>query len=181
MSFDTIIFKLALANISLYLLFMSETLRGRSVFVLLASIFKKHSVNPVLVGGYAFIASKVLRTTFDIDFMITAEDESKIEPDIISAGYAIRKRQGAFIQFRADKQGLRDLDVLVTDKDTLHKLIQNGRRVCIAGEMFVVPSPIHLIAMKLHAIANNPECRRARESMPLMGGSKYAPLCHNII
>jgi hypothetical protein len=131
-----------------------------SIFVLLASIFKKHSVSPVLIGGYAFIASKVQRTTFDIDFMVTAEDEARIEPDIISAGYSVRQRKGACVQFKAGKPGFRDLDILTTDKDTLQKLVENGRPVSIAGEMFIIPSPMHLIAMKLHAISNNPERER---------------------
>ncbi|OGJ86980.1 MAG: hypothetical protein A2268_07160 [Candidatus Raymondbacteria bacterium RifOxyA12_full_50_37] len=134
----------------------SQSFQG-SIFTLLAAIFRKHEVKPVLIGGYAFIASKVIRSTFDIDFIVTGEDEAKLEPDIISTGYTIKKRQGVAVQFKAEKKGLRDLDFLITDADTFQKLVKNGRQVIIAGETFIIPSPDHLIAMKLHAIVNNPE------------------------
>lgn len=131
--------------------------RQGSIFTLLASIFRKQGIKPVLIGGYALIANKVQRTTFDIDFIVTSEDAAKLEPAILGKGYSVRSREGAFVQFKAEKPGLRDLDLLLTDKNTFCQLVEEGGEVSIAGETFLIPCPKHLIALKLHAISNNPE------------------------
>jgi hypothetical protein len=126
-----------------------------SIFKFLSSLFTRHNVQSVLVGGYALIINKVQRMTFDVDFIMTAVDCSRIEPDIIAAGYSVFNRQESFIQFKSEKKGFRDIDFLLCDRQTLEKLIAHGKKVRIAGESFIVPSPEHCIAMKLHSIAGN--------------------------
>jgi hypothetical protein len=133
---------------------LSHEISG-SLFTFISSVFKKHGVRAVLVGGYALIANKVQRMTFDIDFMITADDCAAIEPELLQAGYSLFNRQDAFVQFKAEKQALRDLDFLIGDRHTLDILIAEGKKVSIAGESFSVPSPLHLIAMKLHSMSGN--------------------------
>lgn len=100
-------------------------------------------------------AYKIQRMTFDVDFMLTKEDCEKIEPDILSLGYSIFNRTAAFVQYKSERAGLRDLDLLIGDKNTVDRLLEQGREVSIAGEKFVVPSAVHLIEMKLHAMSGN--------------------------
>ncbi|MBN1757491.1 MAG: hypothetical protein JW863_04195 [Chitinispirillaceae bacterium] len=126
-----------------------------SIFKFIAALFKRHQVRGILVGGYALIANNVQRMTFDIDCMVTAADLEKMEPDILGAGYSIFSRQDAFVQFRSNTPGLRDIDFLIGDRHTIDTIISGGKQVTIAGESFVVPGPLHLIAMKLHSIAGN--------------------------
>jgi len=126
-----------------------------SIFKYLSSLFKKHGVRGVLVGGYALIANKVQRTTFDIDFLMTADDCGKIESDLAKAGYTVFNRQEAFVQFKSTVPGLRDIDFLIGDVYTIEKIISKGKTVAIAGESFFVPSALHLVEMKLHSIAGN--------------------------
>jgi hypothetical protein len=126
-----------------------------SIFEFLSSLFERHNIQSVLVGGYALNANKVQRMTFDIDFLITANDCAEIEPDLTKAGYSVFNRQDAFVQFKNERPGFRDLDFLIGDEDTKEQLIVQGKKVTIAGKTFVVPSPQHLIAMKLHSMANN--------------------------
>jgi hypothetical protein len=126
-----------------------------SIFKFLSGLFKKHGVRAILVGGYALIANKVQRTTFDIDFMITGIDCDNIEPDLANAGYSVSNRQDAFVQFKSTVAGLRDIDFLIGDARTVEKIIVQGKTVSIAGESFFIPSPLHLIEMKLHSIAGN--------------------------
>ncbi len=132
-----------------------ETNIKGSIFKFLSNLFNKYKIKSVLVGGYALIVNKVQRMTFDIDFMVTEKDCQKIESDLIEAGYSILSRQEAFVQFKGDKNGLRDLDFLITDKSTLEKIIAQGKITKISGEEFYVPSPIHLIMMKIHSISEN--------------------------
>jgi hypothetical protein len=135
---------------------MTENTPRGSIFKILASVFKKHVVEPVLVGGYAVISYKIQRTTFDIDFFLTKEDYSKIEQDILLLGYSVFNRTDAFVQLKSEKAYLRDVDFLLGDATTFDGLQKNGRQVVIAGELFTVPSPNHLIAMKLHSLNANP-------------------------
>jgi hypothetical protein len=126
-----------------------------SIFEFLYTLFDRHNIQSVLVGGYALNANKVQRMTFDIDFLITADDCAKIEYDLTKAGYSVFNRQDAFVQFKNESPGFRDLDFLIGDENTKNQLIAQGKKVAIAGKTFIVPSPRHLIAMKLHSMAGN--------------------------
>lgn len=128
-----------------------------SLFTILARVFKRNSVHPVLVGGYAINTYKIQRMTFDVDFIMTAEDCERMEKDIIDLGYSVFNRRDAFVQYKDNKSGLRDIDFLLTDSATINKLITTGHTVSIAGEEFMVPSAMHLISMKLHAVSQNPQ------------------------
>ena len=110
-----------------------------------------------MVGGYAVAAHKIQRMTFDIDFLMTAEDFAKIETELFSAGYSLLSRQKEFIQLKSNNPVQRDLDFLIADPFTVKGLLAQGQAVTIAGENFIIPSPLHLIAMKLHSIAENPK------------------------
>lgn len=115
-----------------------------SLFKFIASLFKRHEVRGVLVGGYALIANKVQRMTFDVDFMVTSVDCKKIEAEILNAGYSIFSNQDAFVQYKNMVSGLRDIDFLIGDRHTIDTIIADGKEVVIAGETFSVPSPMHL-------------------------------------
>ena len=60
-----------------------------SVFKFIASLFRKYKIPCVLVDGYALIANKVQRMTFDIDLIISEKEFNKIEHDVLQAGYEI--------------------------------------------------------------------------------------------
>jgi hypothetical protein len=120
--------------------------------------------------------------TFDIDFMVTAADCTKIEPDLLKAGYSVFNRQNSFLQFKGESPGLRDIDLLICDQQALDKLILGGKKVTIAKEDFIVASAEHLIAMKLHSIAENKE--RELKDFPdvveLIAASNIDPTGKNI-
>jgi hypothetical protein len=99
---------------------------------------------------------KIQRTTFDIDFFLTADDYGKIESNILSLGYTIFNRTVSFAQLKSERPFARDFDFLLGDGKTVDELWKSGRDVIIAGATFKVPSPLHLIAMKLHSIQANP-------------------------
>lgn len=158
---------------------MSETPASRgSIFFVLAGIFKRHAVHPLLVGGYAVISYAIQRMTFDIDFMMTADECARLEPDVLALGYSVFNRKDAFVQYKScSSSGYRDLDFLLADRSTVEKLTSSGKTVSIAGEAFTVPSPLHLIAMKLHTLAQNPqrELKDLQDIVGLMRGSRIDP------
>ena len=52
---------------------------------------------------------------------------------------------------------------IFVDKETLARIIKDGKKVKIAGKTFVVPSLNHLIALKLHSVKFNPKIREFRD------------------
>ncbi len=148
-----------------------------SIFKFIAEIFKRNNIQVLLVGGYALNAYKVQRMTFDIDFITTAEGYARIQKDLAFAGYEVFHQSDAFVQLRGNQPGLRDLDFLLTDEQTISRLITDGTSTQIAGEIFKVPSPIHLIAMKLHSISSNSQ-REIKDSQDIIQLIKACNLDH---
>jgi hypothetical protein len=130
-----------------------------SIFQFLADLFRENGIHAVLVGGYAMNAYRLQRMTFDIDFMICEKDLDKIKPVLLSVGYEIFNQTNAFVQFKSNQQGLRDIDLLLVDENTLSKILSQGKTVHFAQSDFIVPSAVHLLAMKLHAIHGNKDRR----------------------
>ena len=56
-----------------------------------------------------------------------------------------------------------DLDFMFVDKETMEKIIKDGKETSIAKQKFIVPSLFHLIALKLHSIKSNPSLRKTRD------------------
>jgi D-arabinose 1-dehydrogenase-like Zn-dependent alcohol dehydrogenase len=154
-----------------------------SIFQFLAKIFKKHDVSILLVGGYALNAYKVQRMTFDIDFITTKDGYNRIENELALAGYELFNQSDAFVQLRGTQPGFRDLDFLLSDEITISRLIENGTAIQIAGEDFIVPAPIHLIAMKLHSISSNKqrEIKDFQDIVQLMRSCEIDPTSDEII
>lgn len=136
---------------------MNNTFKSGSIFNVLGSIFKKHNIQAILVGGYAVITYKVQRMTFDIDILLTTTDFEKVENDIVNLGYSYINKTDAFVQLKNSDLYFRDLDFILTDENTYQKICNEGMLVTIAQEKFIVPSIFHIIAMKLHAITFNPD------------------------
>ena len=134
-----------------------------SIFHLLTDIFAKRNVTSVLIGGFAVNYYKVTRQTADIDFLITKDDFEKILSLLEENGFRKDYTQEVFARLIGKKSYLMDLDFMFVDKETLDKIIDEGRQINIAGQKFIVPSLNHLIALKLHAIKYNPRIREYKD------------------
>lgn len=137
-------------------------MRYATVFDAIHAAFEKAGINYLLIGGFAINAYQFARQTNDIDFLICADDFKKLDPCLSGVGF--EKKQVA--ELYAWYEGIDfpfDVDVLFVDKKTLELMEQEGKHVKIAGHSFTVPSLTHLIAMKLHAIKNNPGKRKDKD------------------
>jgi len=124
---------------------------------------EENAVSCILIGGFAINYYKVTRQTIDVDFLITKEDFKKIFPSLEKEGYKKDYSQEVFTRLRANSSYLMDLDFMFVDKDTLDKIISEGKKITIAKQEFIVPSIEHLIALKLHSIKNNPDIRKNKD------------------
>jgi len=138
-------------------------MKDHTVFNLVSDIIKKENIRCVLIGGFAVNYYKVTRQTADIDFLITKDDFVKISGLLGKQGFRKDDEQEVFARFIGGKPYLMDIDFMFVDKETLDKIIKEGRQISIAGENFTVPSLNHLIALKLHAIKYNPKLREYKD------------------
>lgn len=127
-------------------------------FHLVAKASKKSAVPYVLIGGFAINFYKVTRNTLDVDFLITKDDFKKIESALIEAEYAEDFATDVTVRM-SNKKEMLDVDFMIVDDATRSKILKDGKEVEVVGETLIVPSIEHLIALKLHAIKNNPTNR----------------------
>ena len=134
-----------------------------TVFHLISAISKKTGISCILVGGFAVNYYKYTRQTADVDFLITKEDFEKISDLLEKAGYKQDYTQEVFTRFKSSKSYLMDIDFMFVDKETLTKIIKDGKEISIARQKFIIPSLYNLIALKLHSIKYNPKIRESRD------------------
>jgi len=138
-------------------------MRYPTIFHAISSVCKEKEISCVLIGGFAVNYYKVTRQTADVDFLITKEDFKKLSGVLEEEGFKQEYTQEVFARLTSEKSYWMDLDFMFVDEETLDKMINEGKKIKIAGQEFVVPSLLHLIALKLHAIKHNPKLREYKD------------------
>ena len=134
----------------------------------MGALSKKEHISCVLIGGFAINFYNVTRQTADVDFLITQDDFDKIKKQLQEHGYKEDTVEKVFARYKSDAMKLMDLDFMFIGKETLDKMIKEGKEITIAGQKFLVPSLLHLIALKLHSIKYNPELRVLKDLPDIM-------------
>ena len=125
--------------------------------IALAAKAETEGLEGVLVGGNAVNLHAYFRTTFDVDLLVREEDADRWLAFFKARGYAISQRTANFIRLRfgADPAGALPLDLMLVNECTFRKIQSESRRCEIGNDLtLAIPSPLHLIAMKLHALRN---------------------------
>lgn len=138
-------------------------MRQHSVFHLIAKLSNKAGISCVLIGGFAVNYYKLTRQTADVDFLITKEDFDRIADDLENEGFKLDCIENVFARFKGNRFYLMDVDFMFVDKDTLNKIIKDGKEITIEHQKFTVPSLNTLIALKLHAIKYNQKIREYKD------------------
>lgn len=116
----------------------------------------------LIVGGHALTAHGVVRQTIDIDCLVAAEDHGALAEVLRQAGYSLAAQSENFARYAAKAPDLPEMDVLLVDSSTFQKLQQSSVRLRRGRHEFQVPGLVQLIALKLHAMRNEPR-REARD------------------
>jgi hypothetical protein len=123
--------------------------------IALAALAEKQGLETVLVGGNAVNLHAYSRTTFDLDLLVPERDAARWLSFFEEHGYAVFHRTANFIRLRfaADPAGALPVDLMLSDEETFHKIkADSTRRDLGSGVSLAIPSVLHLIAMKLHAL-----------------------------
>ena len=108
---------------------------------------------PIIVGGWAINLHGYPRQTIDFDFMIFEEEFDIVSEAFIKLGYIRTIRTELYARFESESsESYLYFDCLFADKSTYEKLSSSGKSVKIFSAEFILPCPMHIIAMKLHAL-----------------------------
>jgi hypothetical protein len=116
----------------------------------------------LLIGGWAVGYYGVTRLTVDIDVMVCKEDERRVGDAMDGLGYSVAFRNDLFAKF--EQASSPEVDALFLAAETAEKLFASAATIEFEGGVVRIPSLLHLIAMKLHALKNNPT--RAFKDLP---------------
>lgn len=108
----------------------------------------------LIIGGNAVIHYGIPRFTRDIDFLIPDAAIDSWKALLVSLGYQCYHASGAFLQFEvaADEPDGAPVDLMSVDESTWEKLSKDADTDDMAaGYIARWPSPLHLVALKLHA------------------------------
>ena len=125
--------------------------------IALAARAEAEGLEAVLVGGNAVNLYAYFRSTFDVDLLVREIDAERWLTYFQSHGYGLFHRTANFIRLRlsADPAAALPVDLMLADTGTFGKILAASRRCDIGnGQSLSIPSPLHLIAMKLHALRN---------------------------
>ena len=130
---------------------------------------RQRKVSCILIGGFAVNFYKVSRATADVDFLITKSDYDKISDYLINEGFRLVSEHENFSHFQGAGPGLIGADFMFVDEETFGKIKQEGQKLKVGKNEFVVPSLNHLIALKLHSMKFNFKDRLAKDFPDIIG------------
>ena len=106
----------------------------------------------LVIGGHAVNSYGEGRQTGDVDLMVSETDRDFWEEMLQGLRYTIFNKQAAFTQFSAPQVGTWPIDIMFVNENTFASMEKESKEVSFGGAHQVkVPSPHHLISLKLHA------------------------------
>ncbi len=126
-------------------------------FRVVSEALRSQNIPVVLIGGFALGAYGLARHTADADFIIAEESLEKVKLALTTCGYREAVRTSIFVRFTASEVSLLDLDFLLVSEATLSGVLDAVQTYQVGDSKAQVPSLEHLIALKLHAIKNDPK------------------------
>jgi len=91
----------------------------------------------------------------DIDCLIAAGKESNLRDVLVAAGYSEVTRTEMFVRYSSSSIYHYDVDVLLVDDITFGRILADSQLFDTGESGFNVPSIVHMIMLKLHAMKNN--------------------------
>jgi hypothetical protein len=117
----------------------------------------------LVIGGLAVSAYGHVRSTADADFAIPRRDLDAWKALLSKFGYSVVHEQSAFAQFSPSFTTMWPVDLMLLTDVTFEKLNRTANIKNVVGKPRPVPSALHLIAMKFHAVKHGTLERRDQD------------------
>lgn len=121
----------------------------------LAAAAKAEGLEAILVGGNAVNLHTYRRTTFDVDLLVREEDAARWRSFFEGHGYQVfhATPNSVRMRFATDPAAALPVDLMLADAPTFRRIQEASRMREIGHDQELsIPDPLHLIAMKLHAL-----------------------------
>jgi len=117
----------------------------------------------LVVGGHAVCSYGIDRQTGDLDLCVRQADLGAWRTLLADLGYTPFHEKEGFVQLRPPEVGQWPVDLMIVEEATFQGLIADAHPVCFVDTEVPIPSVLHLIAMKLHALRSNLEHRERKD------------------
>jgi hypothetical protein len=122
----------------------------------------------LVIGGTAVNAFGHARLTLDLDLLIERSDVEHWTVLLEKLGYTRIPEQTLFAQFTPAFAGMWPVDLMLVTQQTFERMYAEACDKDIDGVAVKLPSPLHLIAMKLHALRHGRPARQAKDFTDLV-------------
>ena len=122
------------------------------VFRQLSQSLASGQLRALVIGGHAVGALARRRYTNDVDLLIATSDESALTTTLAVAGYRKIAANALVIRYVHSDLLEPPVDALLVNDTTFARLWQDSRETTVEGHAVRIPSPMNLVALKLHAI-----------------------------
>lgn len=123
----------------------------------LSGFFEDRKLPYAVIGGVGLAGYGMVRATVDLDFVVDAPSQGEVIEFLESLGYETLYRSSGYSNHRHPRPELGGVDLVYVRGETSRRLFDAVRRVEGPGRRLVpVPSPEHLVAMKVVAMKNDP-------------------------
>jgi predicted nucleotidyltransferase len=110
-----------------------------------------------LIGAFGLHAYGLSRATRDLDFAVDIAAQDKLLPFLESLGYRTLYCSAGYSSHEHESAPLGRVDFVYLSGETSRRVFGEARHILEIEDLTVpVPRPGHLIAMKVHAIKNDP-------------------------
>lgn len=118
------------------------------------------SCQALVIGGFSLEAYGFQRATHDIDLLVGTDNVEAIQNLLKFLGYQEIGRNEICARFAHTDTMLFPVDLLFISNATWDKMWSAHESAIIEGIPLGVPAPAHTIALKLHAMSNDPKGRQ---------------------
>ena len=120
------------------------------------AILMETGVPLLIVGGTAVQIYGFSRYTKDFDCVVAADREGELATAMIKAGFQEFVRNTLVVRYRHSVHTDWIVDTLLVNSETFGKMWAARREIRLGALALTVAAPLHVVAMKLHAMRQNP-------------------------
>jgi len=129
----------------------------RGVLEELGRFFSDRGAPFAVIGGMGLRAYGLARATYDLDIAAEMRWQDELVGHLESLGYATLHRSTGYSNHLHEERPKGRVDVVYMRGETAEAVFGEARKVeIVPGAVVPVPRPEHLIAMKVHAMAEDP-------------------------
>ncbi|HEX3532073.1 MAG TPA: hypothetical protein VH988_33860 [Thermoanaerobaculia bacterium] len=111
-----------------------------------------------VIGGVALVMYGLPRTTLDLDLVVDSAVQDQLIEWLEAQGYQTLHRSSGYSNHSHSVVALGDLDFVYVQGETAEKLFAGCHKAKGPGGLDVpVPSPEHLVALKVFSLKNDPD------------------------